>query len=77
MINTHPTFRVRVLPVVDPVGEYTHAVVACPRCGGNIGINRGMLAGVESIICKGALGAGVCNGHYYLREGVLEFVGTA
>jgi hypothetical protein len=35
-----------------------------------------MKHGVESIICKGSLGAGLCNGHYYLRGDLLEFVGT-
>ena len=75
MRSTHPRFPVRVARIV-PIGNYTHAVVRCPRCRGNIGINGGMLAGIESIICKGPLGAGTCGGHYYLRGKELEFVGT-
>lgn len=76
MISTHPKFPVRVFPMIEPVGDYTHVVMACPRCKGNIGINKGMLAGIESIICKCNLGERECNGHFYLRGDQLEFVGT-
>lgn len=76
MLSTHPRFPAVVRQMRDPIGDYTHVISRCPRCGGHIGINRGMLAGLESIICKGRLGAGTCNGHYYWRNGTLEFVGT-
>ena len=76
MLSTHPQFDVRLMPI-DPVGNYTYAIIACPRCGGNIGITEAMRAGVDSIICKGGrIRGGVCNGHYYLRGDKLEFVGT-
>lgn len=74
MISTHPSYPVRVSRIVEPIGHITHAVRSCPRCGCNIGISDGMLAGIESIICKGKLGT--CNGHFYLRGDRLEFVGT-
>jgi hypothetical protein len=77
MLSTHPRFPVKVLPIKEPIGNYTHAVICCPRCQGNIGINTGMLHALESIICKGQFPNGaVCNGHYYLRGSELEFVGT-
>jgi hypothetical protein len=75
MLNTHPRFDARLVKI-QPVGDYTHAVVSCPRCRNNIGITAAMLAGVESIICKGRLGASACNGHYYWKGNQLEFVGT-
>lgn len=77
----NPAFHVRIRRITPPVGSYQHAVSVCPRCGGHLGVNAGMLAGVESIICKGELSNGaVCNGHYYLDLNAvhqLEFVGVA
>jgi hypothetical protein len=69
-------FPVEIVPV-NPEGGITHALRSCPRCGANIGISESMYRGVDSIICRGRRGeGGVCNGHFYLREGRLEFVGT-
>ncbi len=63
--------------MVEPVGNFTHVISYCPRCGVNIGVTAGMVSGIESIICKGTFRTGgVCNGHYYWREKELEFVGT-
>jgi hypothetical protein len=75
MLSTHPRFDARLIKI-PPIGNYTHAIIRCPRCGGNIGITDAMLAGFDSIICKAKLNAGVCNGHYYWRGNQLEFVGT-
>ncbi len=74
------TYPVRLVRFKDPVGLATHALLKCPRCLKNIGVTEDMLAGIDSIICKGALGntGFICNGHYYYRrvKNVLEFVGT-
>jgi len=75
MLSTNPRFPVKVIRLV-PAGSITHAVKCCPRCGCNMGISNAMRIGTESIICKGRLNGGECNGHYYLRAGELEFVGT-
>ena len=76
MIAKNPIYGVEVVALVS-AGGITHAVVRCPRCGVNIGINEGMRAGIESIICKGRSPNGrLCNGHYYLRGDKLEFLGT-
>ena len=76
----HPTFPVKLIKLRDPVGLTTHALLKCPRCLKGLGVTKSMLAGIDSIICKGALGntSFICNGHYYYRakERVLEFVGT-
>lgn len=63
--------------MAEPIGNFTHVISCCPRCGAHIGVTAGMVAGSESIICKGTFRTGdVCNGHYYWRENQLEFVGT-
>lgn len=78
MPNHNPHYFVRVTTMREPIGGYAYIVKNCPRCDKNIGINKGMLLGVESIICKGRFPDGrICNGHFYLRNGNdLEFVGT-
>jgi hypothetical protein len=78
MFSRNPKFR-RTPIAIQPIGNITHAIPDCPRCHGNIGVNRGMLAGVESIICTGRKRDGArCGGHYYwhARESALEFIGT-
>jgi hypothetical protein len=75
MLNTNPRFDAKLVRI-RPVGPYSYALVCCPRCQTNIGITEAMVAGIESIVCKGRLGAGSCNGHYYWRGDQLEFVGT-
>jgi hypothetical protein len=77
----NPAFRVKVRPILEDLGNITHAVSVCPRCGGHMAINGGMLACFESIVCSERLPNGQeCKGHYYLDlnyEKQLEFVGTA
>jgi hypothetical protein len=76
----NPTFRVRIRSIEPQIEGIPYAVSVCPRCGTHIAINPGMMAGIESSICKGKLCDGrICNGHYYLdlrEENQLEFVGT-
>jgi len=76
----NPTFKVRTVKLPAPVGEVEHALIKCPRCLKGIGVNRGMLKGTESIICRGALGltGTECGGHYYFdaSTSALRFIGT-
>jgi hypothetical protein len=74
--DTNPRFKAGLVRI-SPIGIYTHAILSCPRCGRNMGVTEGMVAGIESIVCKGRFATGdVCNGHYYWRGGRLVFVGT-
>ena len=76
-LNGNPRFPVRLRKIKEPLGHYTHAISVCPRCKRHIGVTAAMVAGIDSIICKGKFPDGrICNGHYYYRKGQLEFVGT-
>ena len=76
----NPIYKVRVVKFDEPLGTATHALLKCPRCLRGIGITDSMLAGKDSIICKGALGetGTICNGHYYFdhKLSVIAFIGS-
>lgn len=76
----NPAYHVQVKRFRDPIGPVTHAILKCPRCERNIGVTKAMLLGIDSIICKGALGRTntICNGHFYFDKELttLRFVGT-
>lgn len=76
----NPTFPVKLVEFKNPIGNVGHALIKCPRCLRNIGVTENMLLGIDSIICKGALGdtGFICNGHYYYdkQKEILKFIGT-
>jgi len=75
-----PIFNVRIVKLPAPVGSVKYALLKCPRCLKGIGVTDSMLAGLDSIICRGALGntGTECRGHYYFHRSTstISFVGS-
>ena len=79
--KNYPQYPVKVVTLDEPIrGIIGHVILKCPRCLRGIGITKAMLAGSESIICKGKLGETgfTCNGHYFFDDVLclLSFIGT-